>query len=254
MEKASLIGMVLGVSALVGGTLLEGGNLTFILQPAAALIVFGGTLGATLLSFSLRDVRQALGSLREVFIESDERRHEEYIDEIVSLAHLSRRKGLVALESRLADIRDPFFRKTLSLAVDGISPNLLRETLEVENVTFEDERLKQSRVFETAGGFAPTIGIIGAVIGLIQVMQNLSDPSRLGQGIAVAFVATVYGVGAANLLLLPVSKKIRNNLRREINFRTMIVEAVIGIQTGINPHYLREKLLAFTERGRAGPG
>ena len=248
MEKASLIGIMLGVSALVGGTLLEGGSITFILQPAAALIVFGGTLGATLLSFKLQDVLFALGSLKDVFFKNEAPAYTACIDQIISLAHLSRKKGLVAIEPHLVEINDPFFRKTLSLAIDGISPRLLRETLEEENATFEDTRLRQSRVFETAGGFAPTIGIIGAVIGLIQVMQNLSDPAKLGQGIAVAFVATVYGVGVANLLLLPISKKLKNNLMKEIKFRAMIVEAVIGIQSGINPHYLRDKLLAFIER------
>ncbi|MEC4684769.1 MAG: flagellar motor protein [Nitrospirota bacterium] len=248
MEKASLIGIALGVSALVGGTLLEGGNITFILQPAAALIVFGGTLGATLLSFTLRDVLFALGSLKEVFFKNEDPAYDACINQIISLAHLSRKKGLVAIEPHLMDINDPFFRKTISLAIDGISPRLLRETLEEENLTFEDFRLRQSRVFETAGGFAPTIGIIGAVIGLIHVMQNLAEPAKLGQGIAVAFVATVYGVGVANLLLLPISKKLKNSLMREIKFRTMIVEAVIGIQSGINPHYLREKLLAFVEK------
>lgn len=248
MEKASLIGIMLGASALVGGTLLEGGSITFILQPAAALIVFGGTLGATLLSFTLQDVLFALGSLKDVFFKNEAPAYAACINQIVSLAHLSRKKGLVAIEPHLVEINDPFFRKTLSLAIDGISPGLLRETLEEENITFEDTRLRQSRVFETAGGFAPTIGIIGAVIGLIQVMQNLSEPAKLGQGIAVAFVATVYGVGVANLLLLPISKKLKNNLMKEVKFRAMIVEAVIGIQSGINPHYLRDKLLAFIER------
>ncbi|VAX27379.1 Flagellar motor rotation protein MotA [hydrothermal vent metagenome] len=248
MEKSSLIGIALGASALVGGTLLEGGNITFILQPAAALIVFGGTLGATLLSFTLRDVLLALGSLKDVFFEQESTSYDACINQIVSLSHLSRKKGLVAIEPRLVDINDPFLRKTLSLAIDGISPRLLRETLEEEILTFEDARLRQSRVFETAGGFAPTIGIIGAVIGLIHVMQNLSEPAKLGQGIAVAFVATVYGVGVANLLLLPISKKLKNSLMKELKFRTMIVEAVIGIQSGINPHYLREKLLAFVEK------
>ncbi|NOZ26207.1 MAG: flagellar motor protein [Nitrospirae bacterium] len=248
MEKASLIGLMLGASALVGGTLLEGGDVAFILQPAAAVIVFGGTLGATLLSFTLRDVLFALGSLKEVFLKNEDPPYADCIEQIISLAHLSRKKGLVAIEPRLVDIEDPFFRKTLSLAIDGISPKLLRETLEEENATFEDVRLRQSRVFETAGGFAPTIGIIGAVIGLIHVMQNLSEPASLGQGIAVAFVATVYGVGAANLLLLPISKKLKNNLMKELKFRTMIVEAVVGIQSGVNPHYLKEKLLAFVEK------
>ncbi|HEB76361.1 MAG TPA: flagellar motor protein [Nitrospirae bacterium] len=248
MEKASLIGIALGVSALVGGTLLEGGDVAFILQPAAAVIVFGGTLGATLLSFRFRDVVLAIGSLREVFLKNEDPLYDTCIDQVVSLAHLSRKKGLVAIESRLVDIEDPFLRKSLSLAIDGVSPRLLRETLEEEIATFEDTRLRQSRVFETAGGFAPTIGIIGAVIGLIHVMQNLSEPSSLGQGIAVAFVATVYGVGAANLLLLPISKKLKNNLVRELKFRSMVVEAVIGIQSGVNPHYLKEKLFAFVER------
>ncbi len=247
MDRASIIGVVLGVSALIGGTVLEGGSVSFILQPTAALIVFGGTLGATLLSSSFCDVLLAVRSLKETFLGSNSLPFSEYIDRIVALSQVSRREGLVAIEPHLDDIEDPFFRRTLTLAVDGFNPRLLRDTMEEETATFEELRIRQSRVFETAGGFAPTIGIIGAVIGLIHVMQNLSEPARLGEGIAVAFVATIYGVGSANLLFLPISKKLKNRLTKEVQLRRLIVEGAAGIQAGMHPQYLREKLLAFVD-------
>ncbi|GBE02436.1 chemotaxis protein PomA [bacterium BMS3Bbin06] len=251
MDRASLIGLFLGIAAVAGGTLLEGGDLGFILQPAAAAIVFGGTLGATLLSYSLPDIKTAFFSLGDVFFDRDADSHY-YINQLVHLSNISRKKGLVAIEPYLSGIEDPFFRNTLALAVDGIGQRLLRETVEEEIFTYEGRRLKQSRVYETAGGFAPTIGIIGAVIGLIHVMQNLSEPSRLGEGIAVAFVSTVYGVGIANLFLLPISKKIRNRMNREILIKRLVLEGVSGIQSGLHPAYLKERLLSFIEKDRDG--
>jgi chemotaxis protein MotA len=161
-----------------------------------------------------------------------------------------RRKGLIALEPEISKIKDYFLRKALKLAVDGMGPKILKEAMEQENLTYEEERRRIARVFETAGGFAPTIGIIGAVLGLIQVMENLSDPSRLGSGIAVAFVATIYGVGSANLILLPISKKLLNKLNHELSVREIVLEGVVGIQSGINPYYLEESLRVFIERDR----
>jgi chemotaxis protein MotA len=151
----------------------------------------------------------------------------------------------VGLEEEIKRQEDPFIKKALRLAVDGATPAVLREILSQENITYAEERKRIARVFETAGGFAPTIGIIGAVLGLIHVMENLADPSRLGAGIAVAFVATIYGVGSANLILLPISKKIINNLHSRLFIREMIIEGIIGLQSGINPYYLEEKLRAF---------
>lgn len=247
MDRASIIGIALGIGAVIGGDMLEGGSVGSILQPTAAVIVFGGTLGAVLLSFSLRDVIKAAAALKTVFFESG-RRPEEVIDEIVRYASISRKSGFMAIESELPRAGDPFLRKALRLAVDGMSSKVLRETLEQELSTFEEEERRAAKVFETAGGFAPTIGIIGAVFGLIHVMENLSDPAKLGSGIAVAFVATVYGVGSANLLFLPIAKKIQNRLSQETAAKEMIIEGIWGIQSGVNPYYLGERLKAFVVR------
>ena len=246
MDRSSVFGILLGMAAIAGGNLMEGGKLASILQPTAALIVFGGTAGATLLSFPFKDVLKALAALKFVFFEN-RANGELLIAKLVRYAHTARRHGFVALEAELDVLDDPYFRKALSLAVDGMLPKLLIDTMEQESATFEDESRRAARVFETAGGFAPTIGIIGAVLGLIHVMENLADPAKLGAGIAVAFVATIYGVGIANLLLLPISRKLINRTNRELALRQMVLEGVVGIQAGLNPHYLEERLKSFVE-------
>jgi chemotaxis protein MotA len=246
MERASIIGLILGITAIVGGNLLEGGRVESIFQPTAALIVFGGTAGATFLSFPFRDILKAIGSVRSV-IRQDRSDPAKIIADIIRFSALARKGGFIALETEIARLDASYFKKALTLAVDGMLPKLLIETMEQDIITFEEERRRIAKVFETAGGFAPTIGILGAVLGLIHVMENLSDPAKLGAGIAVAFVATIYGVGSANLILLPISRKLINQLNRELALRAMIIEGVVGIQSGLNPHYLEEKLKVFVE-------
>jgi len=248
MDRASFIGLFLCLLALVGGNLLEGGKIGSILQPTAALIVFGGTLGATLLSFPFRDIQNAFIALRHVFFEKrTDAGAENLIHDIIRYSHTARRNGFIALEPEIQRLEDAFLRRALKLSVDGMLPKMLIETMQQENVTFEEEQRRIAKVFDTAGGFAPTIGIIGAVLGLIHVMENLSDPAKLGAGIAVAFVATIYGVGTANLILLPISRKLINRLHRELAFREMALEGVVGLQAGLNPHYLEAKLRTFIE-------
>jgi len=249
MDRSSVFGILLAVAAIVGGNLLEGGTCGSIVQGTAAAIVFGGTAGATLLSFPFSDVCRAAASLRGVFF-PETHDTQALIRRIVTFADTGRRQGLIMLESEVNRIPNDFFRKAFRLSIDGMSPKMLKETMERENATYEGERRRVAKVFETAGGFAPTVGILGAVLGLIHVMENLSDPSKLGTGIAVAFVATIYGVGSANLILLPLSKKLNNRLNDELWLREMILEGVIGIQSGVNPHYLEEKLKAFAEKRR----
>jgi chemotaxis protein MotA len=249
MDRASVMGIIFGIAAIVGGNLFEGGRLDSIMQLTAAVIVFGGTFGAVLLSFPLRDILKAISSLRDIFMDG-KTNPETSINSIIRYSNIVRRKGLIALEPEISKIKDYFLRKALKLAVDGMGPKILKEAMEQENLTYEEERRRIARVFETAGGFAPTIGILGAVLGLIQVMENLSDPSRLGSGIAVAFVATIYGVGSANLILLPISKKLLNKLNHELSVREIVLEGVVGIQSGINPYYLEESLRVFIERDR----
>jgi chemotaxis protein MotA len=248
LDRSSVIGILLGTVAIVAGNLLEGGGLGSILQGTAAAVVFGGTMGATLLSCPFADVRQAAGSLKEVFF-GERTDPSPIIRRLVGFAATGRRHGLVALEGEIEQIRDGFFRRAVRLSIDGMNPKMLRETMEREISTYEGERRRVAKVFETAGGYAPTVGILGAVLGLIHVMENLSDPSKLGAGIAVAFVATIYGVGSANLILIPLSKKLIHRLNDELWIREMIVEGVLGIQAGVNPHYLEEKLKSFVEVG-----
>ncbi len=246
MDRSSIIGLLLGFAAIVGGNLLEGGRIDSIFQPTAALIVFGGTAGATLLSYPFRDVLKAVAALRRVLLAkpADSRA---LITDIIRFSITVRRSGFITIEPEIRNLDHPFFRKALTLAVAGMLPKLLVETMEQDCMTFEDENRRIAKVFETAGGFAPTIGILGAVLGLIHVMENLSDPAKLGAGIAVAFVATIYGVGSANLILLPISRKLTNRLNHELSLRAMILEGVVGIQSGLNPHYLEERLKTFIE-------
>jgi chemotaxis protein MotA len=243
-----MIGIVLGITAIMAGIVMEGGKLHSALQLTAAVIVFGGTLGATLVSYPLQDVLSAGLSLRDIFREK-RKDPEIFLQNILQYSNIARRNGLIALEPEVEFIHDYYLRKALKLAVDGVASKSLKEMLEQENITYAGEKRRVAKVYETAGGFAPTIGILGAVLGLIHVMENLSDPSKLGAGIAVAFVATIYGVGSANLILLPVAKKLINRLNSELALREMIIEGIIGIQSGINPHYLEEKLRVYMESG-----
>ncbi|RJR21621.1 MAG: flagellar motor protein [Nitrospiraceae bacterium] len=249
MNKASVIGICLGIAAILGGNLLEGGRLSSIVQGSAALIVFGGTFGAVFLSFSLKDIMMSANMLRSVFVEEKQLPEDHaIIRDMVDYAARARQKGILSLESEMGNIRYSFFRRALRLVVDGIDPKVLLSSLEQDNRTFEEERGRAARVFEAAGGYAPTIGIIGAVLGLIHVMENLSDPAKLGSGIAVAFVATVYGVASANLVFLPIAKKMMNNIKREIFLREMIIDGVLSIQAGRSPYYLREHLGSYIYR------
>jgi chemotaxis protein MotA len=244
VDKSSLSGVVLAVGGIVAGLLLEGGNLRQVLQPTAAMIVFGGTLGAVMLQFPLPVVLQAFRRLGSVFLDSAQD-SQTTIRQLVQYAQKARREGLVSLDADLAEIHDPFLKKSLMLAVDGTEPRELRKIMELEldNQAEYEEQVPQ--VFEAAGGFAPTIGIIGAVLGLIQVMQHLDKIDEVGRGIAVAFVATIYGVGSANLLYLPIAGKMKLRIRDEQITREMTLEGVASILEGMNPRILETKLLGF---------
>ncbi len=246
MDKSSLGGLLVAFGGILIGLLLEGGKLAQVLQPTAAMIVFGGTIGAVMLQFPLGVFLAACKSIRTVFLER-RTQPRQMIAELVRYANKARREGIVSLDSELEGITDPFVRKCLMLAVDGTEPQELRATMELEldNRAEQEERIPQ--VFEAAGGFSPTIGIIGAVLGLIQVMQHLDNIEEVGRGIAVAFVATIYGVGAANLIFLPSAGKLKIRQREEQIVREMTLEGVISILEGMNPHMLESKLLGFLE-------
>ncbi len=244
VDKSTFLGLLVGVGGILGGLLLEGGKLSQVLQPTAAIIVFGGTLGAVLLQFPTPVVTRAFRQLIQVFFEQ-QRDPRETVRQLVAFANKARRNGMISLDADLPGISDPFLKKSLMLAVDGTEPHELRKMmqLEIENQAEHEENIP--KVFESAGGFAPTIGIIGAVLGLIQVMQHLDNINEVGKGIAVAFVATVYGVGSANLFFLPSSGKLRLRIREEQIIREMTLEGVVSILEGMNPRMLETKLVGF---------
>jgi chemotaxis protein MotA len=236
-----LIGVVLALGLIGAGHVLEGGRMGSLAQGAAAMIVFGGTLGAVLISFSFADLRQAIAALRHVVFDQA-RNPEDVIASIGRFAVKARKEGIMKLEDDVEQTEDPFLRRGLSLAVDGATPTTIRTMLEGESMSRFDAEEAPARVFESAGGYAPTVGILGAVLGLINVMENLSDPTKLGSGIAVAFVATVYGVGSANLIFLPVATKLRAIAAREARRREVIIEGILAIQEGLNPRLIDQKL------------
>ncbi|MGA7219961.1 MAG: flagellar motor protein [Candidatus Sulfotelmatobacter sp.] len=252
VDKASLGGMFLAIGGIVAGLLLEGGNMGQILQPTAAMIVFGGTLGAVMLQFPMAVILLAFRQLGLVFA-TPKRNPEAMIEQLVHYAQKARRDGIVSLDSELPEIEDSFLKRSLMLAVDGTEPQELRKIMELEldNQAEYEEQVPQ--VFESAGGFAPTIGIIGAVLGLIQVMQHLDKIDEVGRGIAVAFVATIYGVGSANLLYLPMAGKMKIRIRNEQIMREMTLEGVASILEGMNPRMLETKLLGFLVDADLGP-
>jgi len=244
VDKSSLGGIFLALGGILAGLLIEGGNLRQILQPTAAMIVFGGTIGAVMLQFPLPVVMHAFRRLGSVFI-SPKQRPQETIQRLVQFAQKARREGIVSLDADLSQLEDPFLKRSLMLAVDGTEPQELRKIMELEldNQAEYEEQVPQ--VFESAGGFSPTIGIIGAVLGLIQVMQHLDKIDEVGKGIAVAFVAKIYGVGSANLLYLPIAGKMKLRIREEQIAREMTLEGVASILEGMNPRMLETKLLSF---------
>jgi chemotaxis protein MotA len=246
MDLASLIGIFLGVIAVVGGQLLEGGHMSQILQGTAAIIVFGGTAGAMLVSYPSSDIRRAFKLLPSIFKEVNLDVRPD-IDEIIKIATVARKEGVLAVEGQRESIQNPMFKKTIKYVIDGFEPNTVKEIIDTEiGLTFEEEEMA-GKVFEGTGGYAPTIGIIGAVLGLIHVMSMLNDPSKIGEGIAVAFVATVYGVGLANMFLIPIGTKMKRKAQQRMLAKEVVKLGVIGIQEGLNPHFLQEKLEIFVE-------
>jgi chemotaxis protein MotA len=243
-DLATIGGLTLALVGTLGGLILEKGKVQDVAQVTAALIVLGGTLGAVMVTTPIGVLLSAAAKLSHVFFES---RHapDAIIEQIIAYATKARKQGIVSLESETESIEDPFLRKALSLAVDGTDLQELRRMMELD-ISLEEQRGEaEARVYEAAGGYAPTIGIIGAVLGLIQVMKHLANIDEVGHGIAVAFVATVYGVGAANLFFLPAGGKLRSRLQAAVEIRELMLEGVLGIAEGLNPKLIRIKLEAY---------
>lgn len=244
IDFATIAGITLACCGIVGGLLLEGGQIKDIAQITAAFIVLGGTAGAVLVSTPLALCAGAMRRFRHVWMDRTQP-PDAVIEEILTYATKARKKGLVSLESEAAHIEDPFLRKALILAVDGADLQEVRRMMDLQIDIEEQRALAEARVFESAGGYSPTIGIIGAVLGLIQVMKNLANIEEVGHGIAVAFVATVYGVGLANIVLLPAANKMKARIRHEAERKELILEGVAAIAEGLNPKLIRSKLEAY---------
>lgn len=244
MDKISVFGLALGMAAIIVGQVLEGGHIGSLVQPTAFLIVLGGTMGAVMLQSPAAIFLSGLRMVKWVFIPplTDPKN---LIENVARWSHVARKEGLLALEAQIPTVPDPFMRKGLQLLVDGAEPDRLRDVLEVEIGAYEEQMKLSAKIWESAGGYAPTIGILGAVMGLIHVMENLSDPSKLGAGIAVAFVATIYGVGSANLIFLPMAKKLLANIARLVAIREMFVDGLVGIANGDNPRIIESRMQGY---------
>ena len=244
MDKLSLVGLLLGIGGILGGQLLEGGELSILFQGAAFLIVFGGTLGAVMLQSPLNVFVTGIQMGRWVFV-TPQLSPQKLINQITAWSRLAHKDGMLVLEPQIARSSDSFVKKGLQMLVDGNSAEKIREVLEIDNHTYEQLRFQSARVWESAAGYAPTIGILGAVLGLIHVMQSLGEPSKLGAGIAVAFISTIYGVALANLVFLPMANKLKMLILQQVVMREILVDGLTAIASGENPRFIENKLQGF---------
>lgn len=244
MDRLSVIGALLAISALIGGSVLKGAGLSGLWSPAAFVIVIVGTVAAILLQTSMPTFLRALKLLPWVF-KPPAHDHAAVIAQIVEWSTTARKQGLLGLEAQVAQQTDPFMGKGLQMVVDGLEPESIRQMLEIELEGQSSRDLAAAKVYEGMGIYAPTLGIVGAVLGLMAVMKNLADPSKLGHGIAAAFTATIYGIGAANLALLPVSNKLKTLVNAQSTEREMIIEGLIAIAQGENPRNIEARLNGY---------
>jgi len=244
LDLASVGGLVVAIGGVLAGLILDGGKAQELVQKNAAIIVFGGTIGAVMLTNSMAVLGRAVRRIGSIFFE---RNHspEAAIEEILRYATLARKQGIVSLEQQAASAHDPFLRKALNLAVDGIDMSQIRSIMELEITLLEQDSESEAKVFEAAGGYAPTVGIVGAVMGLMQVMKNLANIDEVGRGIASAFVATVYGLISANFFFLPAANKLRARTKDVIQIREVMLEGVLAIVEGLNPKLIRTRLDAY---------
>jgi len=251
MDIASIGGIALALIGILAGMMVEGGSISQITQPTAAMIVIGGTAGAVMLQFPLNIFLAALRQVMKIFI-SSKADEDAILKQLVKFANKARKSGIVSLDQDLPSVDDPFLKQALMLAIDGTEPSEVRKIMQMEldNKTEMEEKIPQ--VFEAAGGYSPTVGIIGAVLGLIQVMQHLDNIDEVGRGIAVAFVATIYGVALANLICLPIAGKLKIRHREEQMIKEMMLEGVICILEGMNPRMIETKLRTFLFNNKPG--
>ncbi|SDF39109.1 flagellar motor protein [Sporolituus thermophilus] len=244
MDLMTILGLALGLAALLLSVVLEGGHITSLFSLPAFVLVFGGTIGATAICFTLEELKSVPALLRIAFKE-EKYDTEQLIAMMVGFAEKARREGLLALEEDLAGIEDKFLQKGMQLVIDGTDAELVRSIMETELTFIQERHHKAASIFETAGGYAPTMGIIGTVMGLVHVLGNLTDTESLGPAIATAFIATLYGVASANIFFLPVGAKLKNRSSRQILFHEVTLEGILSVQAGDNPRIVAEKLAAF---------
>jgi chemotaxis protein MotA len=244
VDWASVAGLVLALAGIVLSQLLDGGHIGSLVQPAALSVVVIGTTGAVLLQSGMPTFVRGARMIRLVFTPPLDD-SEAISQQILGWSATARREGLLNLERYLAEVKNPFIGKAMRLIIDGIDPHKVRAILEIEISAYERRERQAVKIWEAAGGYAPTIGILGAVLGLIHVMENLAEPSKLGSGIAVAFVATIYGVGLANLVFLPIANKLKSIVMHEVAKREMVVELFCSIASGDNPRVIQERLEAY---------
>jgi len=244
MDIFAVLGLVVGVGFILAAQAMEGGNVTQLLQVTAAMIVLGGTAGALIGSFPVDDLKNAIFMLKDILM-PPKTNLEKLITEIVGFATKARKEGVIILEKEAKNASDLLLTMGLETVADGADPSLVQGMMENQVTQLEEKVTKASKVFEAAGAYSPTFGIIGAVLGLIQVMQNLSDPSKLGAGIAVAFVATVYGLFVANLIFIPVSTRLKANYQQVLLAKEIMIEGILAIQAGESPALIERKLQSF---------
>ncbi len=247
MNIMMLLGMFIAAISLVVGFMMVGGSIGMLIMPSAALIIVGGTFGATMAAYSMEEVK-TIPKLFAMVITRKIPPYNEAIDQIVELADMARKEGLLYIDSQLENIKDPFLRKGMQLVVDGTDPEMVRNILETEVYSAHDRHEMGVSIFETAGGYAPTMGIIGTVMGLVQVLASVSNPDELGPAIAVAFITTLYGVAFANLVFMPIAIRLKNLSKQELTLQELQVEGILALQAGYNPGLIRERLNAFLKQ------
>lgn len=244
MDILTLVGLTIAVGAIIGGNLLEGGHTDSLMQSTAFLIVMGGTLGAVMVQTPMATFLHSMKLVKWVFI-PPKAEINEMVDKILEWSQIARREGLLGLQDISDEEKDVFSQKGLQMLVDGNEPDVIRMVMETDLTVSEARDLSAAKVYEGFGGYSPTIGIIGAVMGLIHVMNNLADPASLGPGIAVAFVATIYGIGMANIFFLPMASKLKSIISEQVQFREMIIDGLVSVAEGENPRSIESKLQSY---------
>ena len=244
MDLLSMLGLVVALAGILGGQFLEGGSINVLLQLAAFLIVIGGTLGAVMVQHPIKIFVTGIKMARWVFV-TPKIDKQQLVYRMTAWGNAARKDGILALEGQIKTAGDPFVQKGLQLLVDGNSAEKIRAVLDIDLNTYETLRWQSARVWEAAAGYAPTIGILGAVLGLVHVMQSLGEPAKLGAGIAVAFIATIYGVGFANLVFLPIAGKLKILIAKEVSLREMVIDGLCMIANAENPHFIENKLKGY---------